>query len=163
MGILKIGKEEEMLIREIEDFKTTFKARCLDIEFGIEIAMKQVPDNSIASEIEISRDKILQLATIVEGISFSKQLEENEFSVAWLEYLDKSKQYYKQSYGCKTSQKKPVTESQFVYALMCWEKEVCKRMEIFQQVEEKLFRRVFSDVEHSIHKIIYEYVNSPKS
>ena len=163
MGILKIGKEEEMLIREIEDFKTTFKARCLDIEFGLEIAMKQIPDNLIASEIEISRDKMLQLTIIVEGICFSKQLEENEFSVAWLEYLEKSKQYYKQSYGCKTSPKEPVTESQFVYALVCWEKEVGKRMQIFQQFEEKLFRKFFAEAEHRIHQIIYEYINNQKS
>ena len=166
MGILKIGKEEEKLIREIEDFKATFKVRFIDVAFGIEIALNQIStkeNEEYVKKMQKRRDHLLQLGRIVQGITFSGMEDEKSFSVTWLEYLEKSKQYYQQSYGGKTSSKEAVTESQFVYALVCWEKEFCKRIEMFEDIEDLIFNNFFSIAKNLIHNIIYEYVNNSKS
>lgn len=169
MGTLKVGQAEEKLISEIEAFKAKYVDRLKYIEEGLELAQKQLPDNTkgetkeIAEKISKARDLTSRLRRIIEEICFSKEHSEEKFSISWMEIYVSRDQYYKFSYGKPTYRNEPVTETQFVYAITSWEKEVSKSIILFKQIGGYMYNLFCSEMEAHVHKIVDEYVNPKKT
>ena len=74
-----------------------------------------------------------------------------------LEFIDKTGACFKYGFG-KSISKEPVSEKQFVFALASWEREVCKRLTLFKELEGSTYDFACPTLETDIHKLLYEYV-----
>jgi len=169
MGTLKVGQAEEKLISEIEAFKAKYVDRLKYMEEGLELAQRQLPDNTkgeskdIAEKISNARNLMNRLRTVIEKMCFSKEHSEEKFSISWYERYVSGEQYYQISYGKPTYRNEPATEMQFVYAITSWMKEVCKSIILFKQIGGYTYKNFCSEMEAHVHKIVDEYVNPKKT
>ena len=169
MGTLNVGQAEEKLISEIEVFKTKYVDRLKYMEDGLELAQKQLPDNTkgeakdISEKIKKARELTIRLRRCIESMCFSKEHSEEKFSISWDEIYVSGEQYYRFSYGKPTYRNEPVTETQFVYAITSWEKEVEKSIILFKQIGGYMYNLFCSEMEAHVHKIVDEYVNPRKT
>ena len=115
------------------------------------------PIKEIRTRVDEAIKRTENLNHVIQGIEFSKEREEEKFSVAWVERHDATGSYYKYGYG-KSFSKENVSEAQFVFALSAWEREVCKRLTLFKEVERNPFDPLCSTLEEDIHKLLYGYV-----
>ena len=163
MGTIKIGEAELIVISKIEQIKEKHKVRIEGTLRGLRIIRKQLPDNEDKTirEIKARADETIKraenLAHVIQGIEFSKEYDEDKFFVAWSECNDKTGSYYKYGFG-KSMSKEQVSEKQFIFALCAWEREVCKRLALFGELERASYDSLCPTLEVDIRKLLYEYV-----
>ena len=51
-----------------------------------------------------------------------------------------------------------VSLKQFIFALAAWEREVCKRLSLFKELEGPTYDSLCPTLEVDIRKLLYEYV-----
>lgn len=161
MGTIKIGEAEERLISEIESFKEKHKIRLEGAYLGVKLARKQIPEaeddvtTTVIKQLEKTTKCVENLGKVIQGIQFSKEHDEENFLISWVEIFDKTGNYYKYEYG----KGHPVTEKQFIFALEAWDREVCKRSALVKELERGYpFNTICANTEDDIHKLLYEYV-----
>ena len=163
MGAIKIGEVEERLISDIERLKQSQKIRMEAVLLGIQLTRQQIHDTEkgnneeIVNEIIRARNYVRYLNSAIQGIKFSKKFDEKEFSIAWSEYNDKHETYTEYVFG-KTITGENVTEKQFIFALLSWEREVCKRLAQVRETEGNVYESICADIEQSIRNLLYTYV-----
>lgn len=163
MATIKIGENEIELIGQINKFKEKYKARLEDIRFGVELAEKQIPDSAdekirnVRSGIKRVKDTVQKLVVLIEKINFSEEFDEEKFWISWWEYNDATQTNYDHAYG-KIYSTEPVTEKQFVYALVSWEKEICKRLMLLKEFQGIGYQRFWSEIEQELHNIVNSYI-----
>jgi len=169
MEILKVGVAEEKLIKGIEEFKATYQKRIEYISFGISMIKKQVPNNTkgelkaFGEMIDVVDELVHCLGTTIQKIAFSGIHDETKFKVSWFEYDEKREQFYLRSVGGATEKNEATTEVQFVYAILSWEREVCKRLAKIRELEPSTYNNFCYDAEMQLRGIINEYANpAPK-
>jgi len=163
MGTIKIGEAEQSVISRIEEIKEKNKVRLEGTLRGLRIIRNQISDSDdkIIREIKTRADETIKrtehLIHVIQGIEFSREYDENKFFVAWSEVNDKTGSYYKYGFG-KSMSREQVSEKQFILALAAWEREVCKRLTLFKELEGATYDFVCPTLEVDIHKLLYEYV-----
>lgn len=162
MGTIKIGEAEEKLISEIERIKEKHKIRMEGACLGLKLARRQIPEaednatQAIIKQLDKTIKCVENLSKAIQGIEFSKEYDEEKFSIAWVEIYDKTGTYCQYVYGKKNE---PVTEKQFVFVLEAWDREVCKRSTLVKELERGYpFDSICADIEDDIHKLLYAYV-----
>ena len=144
MRTIKIGEAEETVISRIEQIRERHKVRFEGVLRGLRIVRKQIPDSkeeairAIKNQIDETIKRAEDLNRAIQGIEISKEREGEQFSIAWVEHHDKSGSNYKYGYG-KSITNETVSETQFIFALAAWEREVCKRLTLFKEVERNCF------------------------
>ena len=163
MGTIKIGEAEQSVISKIEEIKEKNKVRLDRTLRGIKIIRNQISDsdNKIIREIKTRADETMRrtehLIHVIQGIEFSREYDENKFFVVWSEVNDKTGSYYKYGFGISMSREQ-VSEKQFIFALAAWEREVCKRLTLFKELEGSTYDFACPTLETDIRKLLYEYV-----
>lgn len=163
MGTIKIGEAEQSLISKIEQIKEKHKVRLEGALKGLRIIRNQIPDSEdkAIQEIKTRADETIKRAEnlnhAIEGIEFSQEYDENKFFVAWAEVNEKTGSYYKYGFG-KSISREEVSEKQFIFALVAWEREVCKRLSLFKELEGHTYDSLCPTLEVDIRKLLHEYV-----
>lgn len=163
MGIIKIGEAELSLISKIEQIKEKHKVRIEGALKGLRIIRNQIPESEDKEiqEIKTRADETIKRAEnlnhAIQGIEFSQEYDENKFFVAWAEVNDKTGSYYKYGFG-KSISREEVSEKQFIFALAAWEREVCKRLSLFKELEGASYDSLCPSLEVDIRKLLHEYV-----
>lgn len=163
MGIIKIGEAEEKIISEIERLKEYQKMRMENVLLGVKLARRQIPeakDNATQAIVE-QLDKTIKcvenLSKVIQGIKFSKEHDEEKFSISWVEVNDQNGTYFNYGYGNPIIGK-PVTEKQFMFTLEAWDREVCKRLTLVKELEGRNpFESICKTIEYDIHTLVYVY------
>ena len=125
---------------------------------GLRIIRNQIPDSDdkiirgIKTRAEETIKRTEHLIHVIQGIEFSKKYDENKFFVAWSEVQDKTGSYYKYGFG-KSMSREEVSEKQFVFALAAWEREVCKRLALFKELENSTYDSACPTLEVDIRKL----------
>ncbi len=166
MEAIKIGPAEEKLISEIEEFKEKHKNRLWHMEDGLEIAIKQFPDDAkgelknIQEKINNVRRVVNRLKLVIERISFSKDDNGEKFSVTWCEFRETTQQYYQYTYGSGTD---VLNEKKLMRAITSWESEAIKALVLLRQMAGYSFKTLCSEMEKHIYKIVDEYVHAEET
>ena len=163
METIKIGKEEETLISEINNLKESYRTRMEGVCLGAKLVRQQIPDseNEAISKIVTEMDRTIKcmevLAHIIQSIEFSEEFDEEKFSIRWSVYNDRGTGYYNDyAYGVPHTGK-PVTERQFMFAISSWEREVCKWLALVNEKSGTIFESIRADIEPRIYGMLYTY------
>lgn len=163
MGTIKIGEAEQSLISQIEQIKEKHKVLLEGAQKGLRIIKNQIPDSEdkAIQEIKTKADETIKRAEnlnhAIQGIEFSQEYDENKFFVAWAQVDDKTGSHYKYGFG-KSISREEVSEKQFIFALCAWEREVCKRLALFKELEGPTYDSLCPTLEVDIRKMLHEYV-----
>ena len=163
MGAIKIGEAEEHLISRIEQIKEKHKVLLEGTLKGLRIIKNQISDSEDTTIQEIKNranetiKRAENLSHAIQGIEFSQEYDENKFYIAWAQVDDKTGSHYKYGFG-KFISKEEVSEKQFIFALCAWEREVCKRLALFKELEGPTYDSLCPTLEVDIRKLLHEYV-----
>ena len=163
MGAIKIGEAEQILISRIEQIKEKQKVRLDGALKGLRIIENQISDSEdiTIQEIKNRANETIKRAEnlnhAIQGIEFSQEYDENKFFVAWAQVDDKTGSHYKYGFGMSISREE-VSEKQFIFALCAWEREVCKRLALFKELEGHTYDPLCPTLEVDICKLLHEYV-----
>ena len=163
MATIKIGKVEEQLIDEIERIKEKQRMRMVGVYLGVKLARKQILDTKneevrlIIQKIDKTINCVEHLKHAIQGIVFSKEHDAERFSVSWEEFNDSQGSYFKYTYG-KNFTVEPVTEKQFMFAVLSWEREVCKQLAVVKEIEGYSFEDICDSIEQDIRRALHTYM-----